>query len=192
MSQSRYQICSTALVMAGANLITDFSGSSTESAVAAQLWETTVEAWLSMYDWRFAMVQEQLSLLADAPLSGWSYAYQIPGAVLKIRRVTCADVPIDYTRYNDKLFCDYSSGTPLYIDYTYNVDETAWPPYFRAVIEAELAGKFAFSVAAQTKLSEAYKAERERLFKLAKTIDAQSQPAKKLNLRHANSLIGRR
>ncbi len=43
MSDSKFDICSKALVLVGANTITSFSESTTESKVANQLYESTLE-----------------------------------------------------------------------------------------------------------------------------------------------------
>lgn len=192
MGHSKFKICSTALIKVGANPITDFEGETTESVVALELWETTVENWLSLYDWRFAMVMEQLSLDATEPLSGWSYSYQAPGTALKIRRVHCNGENISYQRYRDKIYCDYSGDQDVFVDYTYAVEAEDFPPFFRTLIEHELAALFAFTLGAQAKLSDTWKAERDRQFKLAKTADAQSQTTQKINTRHSSSLIARR
>jgi hypothetical protein len=192
VSHTKFQICSTALLMVGANPISDFDGETTESTTAGQFWDTTVENWLSLYDWRFAMVMEQLSMLEAVPLAGWSHAYQVPAAILKLRRVHSGDQNITFTRYQDKLYCNYSNTQAVYVDYTYLIDTAYWPPYFRSLIEFELAAKFAFTLGAQLKLSATWSSERDRQFKLAKTIDAQSKTAGAINTRHASSLIARR
>jgi hypothetical protein len=192
LAHSKFKICSTALIKIGANPITDFEGETTESVVANELWETTIENWLSLYDWRFAMVMEQLSLDETEPLSGWSYSYQVPGEMLKIRRVHCNGSNIIYQRYQNKIYCDYSNDQEIYIDYTWAIETDYWPPFFRTLIEHELASLFAYTLGAQIKLSDAWKIERDRQFKLAKTADAQQQTAGRLNPRHGNTLIGRR
>ena len=43
MSDSKFDICSKALVLVGANTITSFTESTTESKVASQLYESTLE-----------------------------------------------------------------------------------------------------------------------------------------------------
>jgi hypothetical protein len=192
VAHTKFQICSTALLMVGANPITDFEGETTESVTASQFWDTTIENWLSLYDWRFAMIMEQLSVLEAAPLAGWSYAYQVPGPTLKVRRVHSGDLNIPYTRYQDKFYCNYSNDQAVFVDYTYAIDPAYWPPYFRTLIEFELAAKFAFTLGAQLKLSATWGEERDRHFKLAKLQDAQSVTTKKIDTRGASSLIARR
>ena len=61
MADSKFDICNQALVLVGANTITSFTESTTESKVASQLYESTLENLLTRCRWRFSTKQEQLS-----------------------------------------------------------------------------------------------------------------------------------
>ena len=106
MAVTKVDIASQGLVLIGANKISSFSDNSTEAQVASAIYEDTVESLLSESHWRFAMGQKQLSLLADAPVTRYEYAYQMPSdpAVITIMTVTNSDNPIPYSRYEDKIY----------------------------------------------------------------------------------------
>ena len=78
LSETRFDICNKALVLVGANIITSFEEATTESIVAGQLYESTLEAMLTRVRWRFAAKQQQLSYQAVSPLARFKSAYAIP------------------------------------------------------------------------------------------------------------------
>ena len=61
MANSKFDICNKALVLVGANTITSFNQATTESKVANNLYESTLENLLTRCRWRFASKQKQLS-----------------------------------------------------------------------------------------------------------------------------------
>ena len=61
MADSKFDICNQALVLVGANTITSFTENTTESKVANQLYESTLEKSFTRSRWRFAAKQAQLS-----------------------------------------------------------------------------------------------------------------------------------
>ena len=61
MADSKFDICNKAMVLVGANTITSFNQSTTESKVANNLYESTLENLLTRCRWRFASKQKQLS-----------------------------------------------------------------------------------------------------------------------------------
>ena len=61
MADSKFDICNKAMVLVGANTITSFTENTTESKVAGQLYESTLENLITRCRWRFASKQLQLS-----------------------------------------------------------------------------------------------------------------------------------
>ena len=117
MADSKFDICNQALVLVGANTITSFTESTTESKVASQLYESTLENLLTRCRWRFSTKQEQLSRKTNKPLGRYSAAYTLPADALVMNTVTIADNVIQYDRYQDEIFCDASS-TDICLLYT--------------------------------------------------------------------------
>mgnify|MGYP003137876087 CR=1 FL=1 len=156
MSDSKYNICSKALVLVGANTITSFTEDTTESKVANQLYESTLENMLTRTRWRFASQQAQLSRNASAPTARWSAKYAIPTAALIVHTVTVNDNVIEFDRYESDILCDASSSDTVVADYTFQPSEANFPPYFKQALIFELASLFAGAIARNDNLSSLY------------------------------------
>ena len=78
-SGSDIDIASRGLVLIGASPISSFSGTTTESQVAQNLYEDIVRTALTQTRWRFASNITQLSRLTETPIDDDRYdaAYQI-------------------------------------------------------------------------------------------------------------------
>ena len=73
MATTKVDICSTALIMIGANSITSFSDDSTEANVCNVVYEDIVKSALTRHRWRFATEQKQLSLLTASPTGRFTF-----------------------------------------------------------------------------------------------------------------------
>lgn len=186
---TKYDLCSNALMLIGAEVITDFSGSSAESAAASQFYQTTVDNWLTLYDWQFATTTAQLSRLGDAPLNAWDAAYQAPSGALKIQNVKVLDEPISYDRFNDKIHCNATTTDVVYCDYTYSIAISYWPAYFNELIECALAKKFSTALAAKIDFKTTFGADMDTQFRLSKNADARQQTTKRINMKGAGSIF---
>ena len=105
-STTKFDICSRALTMVGANTISSFDDGTTEADVADQLYEDTLRSLLTQTRWRFSTQQAQLSRLEDTPHGRWDAAYQIPADSILIHAVTVNDNLVKYERYGDKIYCN--------------------------------------------------------------------------------------
>lgn len=189
MAVTKFDLCSNALLLIGANAITDFGAKSDESAAAARFFQTTADNWLSLYDWQFASTTVQLSRLSDTPLDVWEAAYQAPPGALKIQNVKVGDTPIVYDRFRDKIHCNAAADSPVYCDYTRQVEVEYWPAYFIELMEAALAKKFSTVLAAKIDFKATFNADLETQFRLAKNADARQQTTKRINMAGRGSII---
>jgi hypothetical protein len=189
MPLTKFDLCSNALMLIGADTITDFAGGSTESAAAAQFFQTTADNWLSLYDWQFATTTVQLSRLGTAPLNAWDAAYQAPAGAIKIQNVKVNDNPIAYDRFADKIHCNASVSDVVHCDYTRSPEVSEWPPYFVELVECALAKKFSTVLAAKIDFKTTFNADMETQFRLAKNADARQQTTKRINMKGRGSII---
>ena len=181
MSDSKFDICSKALVLVGANTITSFTENTTESTVANQLYESTLENMLSRCRWRFATKQSQLSRDASAPTARWAAKYAVPTGALIIHTVTVEDSVIEYDRYEDYPLCDASSGDTVVADYTFQPSEANFPPYFKQALVFELASLFAGAIARNDNLSNLYQQRAVTQLAYAKSQDSQAQTTRRVD-----------
>ena len=184
MAVTKVDIASRALVLVGANPISSFTDNSTEALITNTIYEEVVESTLAESHWRFAMGQKQLSLLADAPVTRYEYAYQMPSdpAVITIMTVTNSDNPIPYARYEDKIYLNgYGSESKVFMDYVFRQDESLFPTYFRLALIYKLASAYGGSLGRDTDLINSYETKAERQLIKARNIASQETTTQKLN-----------
>lgn len=184
MADTKVDICARALIMIGAQPISSFDDGSTEALVASNIYENITQSILCRHRWRFATEQQQLSLLATAPTGRWEYAYQLPTSpdLLQLNTITVADIPIEYSRYGDKIFVNgYDSQSALIADYIFRQDESEFPAYFKLGLEYTLASIFAGSVARDAAMIKQFSDLAERQILIAKNTDSQEVTNKKLS-----------
>jgi hypothetical protein len=182
MALSKFDICNQALVLVGANTITSFSQNTTESIVANQLYETTVEDLLTKCRWRFASKQVQLSKNTTNPDARYESSYALPSDALILHTVTVSDDVINYDRYGQNIFTNTSTSDTVIADYTFQPSESIFPPYFAKVLVFELASLFAGAIARNDQLANLYAQRAVAQLQQAKSIDSQAQTTRRANV----------
>jgi hypothetical protein len=181
VANTAIKICSRASILIGGDAIQSFTDGTTESDVAASIYEDIARSSLTNTRWRFATTQVQLSRLTDVPASRYSAAYQLPADYLMINSLTVNDSIIEYDTYTNKAFCDAVDTNVVMADYVFRVGEEHWPAYFVLAVELSLASLFAVSIARDAQLSNAMEARAEMQMRKSRTLDSQQQTSRKLN-----------
>lgn len=195
MASTKYDIASSALILCGADAVSSFSNtdaSSAEEKVCYHLYQSTLDQWLSLYDWRFAMKEEQLSRNATAPVGGkWSASYNAPGGMKKLRNVVyvTSGQGLEYDRFENMIYTNVDAETAIAAHYTFEPSVPYWPGYFVALMEVALGKRFAFALAGKLDLKMDFDDDVEKFFRLAKAADSQSQTSRRLNLRGRGSIL---
>jgi hypothetical protein len=182
MTDSKFDICSQALVLVGANTVNSFDENTTESKVSGQLYESTLENLLTRCRWRFATKQQQLSKLTTNPLGRYDSAYQVPSDALQIHTVSLSDSIIEYDRYGNEIYADTSASDILIADYTFQPSEADFPPYFKQALVFELASLFAGAIARNDTLSQLYSNKASIQLTVAKGQDSQQQTNRRVDV----------
>jgi len=182
MALSKFDICNQALVLVGANTITSFSQNTTESIVANQLYETTLEDLLTKCRWRFASKQVQLSKNSTNPDARYESSYALPSDALILHTVTVSDDVINYDRYGQNIFTNTTTSDTVIADYTFQPSESIFPPYFAKVLVFELASLFAGAIARNDQLANLYAQRSVAQLQQAKSIDSQAQTTRRANV----------
>lgn len=182
MALSKFDICNQALVLVGANTITSFSQNTTESIVANQLYETTLEDLLTKCRWRFASKQIQLSKNTTNPDARYESSYALPSDAIIIHTVTVSDQVIIYDRYGQNIFTNTTSSDTVIADYTFQPSESIFPPYFTKVLVFELASLFAGAIVRNDQLSNLYAQRSVAQLQQAKAIDSQAQTNRRVQV----------
>ena len=179
-ANSAIDIASRALVLIGAEPITAFGSSSTESLVATNMYEDTVRATLSSARWRFASEQAVLAAVGSDPTRRFDKAHQLPANVLVLHAVTVNDNLVNYTVYGDKVFSNVATADTVVADFTFRQVESEFPSYFSLALEYSLATIFATAIARSATLAKLMNEQSTLLMAKARNLDAQQQTTRKL------------
>lgn len=100
------------------------------------------------YRWKFASKRDELPALAEAPISGWRYAYQIPGDSLRVLSVNEieADDPYEYREAWDREGNTIVTNEPPLIKIRY-IRQVTNSAEFDMSFAAALAAKLAHGLA---------------------------------------------
>jgi len=180
VANSDIDIASRGLILIGAEPITSFTASSTESTVANAIYEDVLRTTMCASRWRFSTNQAELNLLTNAPTGRYDVAHQLPADLLMLHAVTVSDAVIEYNIYGNKVFSNSSSNDILIADYTFRALEPDFPSYFTLALEFSLGAAFALSIARDEGLSSLLERKASELLQQAKTLDSQQQTTRKL------------
>ncbi|CAB4166497.1 hypothetical protein UFOVP847_32 [uncultured Caudovirales phage] len=184
-------ICSDALVMLGASVISSLTEGTPAATACNRLYPDIRDSLLSSYAWSWSVQKVQLSRLSTAPTNEWRYAYQLPsnmlsGALAVFDSGASTARPINYgwEIYGSQLFTNMAV---VYIDYQSTVGEVSMPPYFVRLLKTAVAGEIAMVITDQASKAEYYRAvafgslgenNRGGLFREAVNIDSRGQLSK--------------
>lgn len=190
MSALDVSIASRSLVLLGEEPISSFDQSSA-AQTAGELYPSTRAAVLTCYPWACTKHKMQLNRLSAPPDSQWSYAFKLPPGFLRlIAAYPSAGVgvaPIDaYEIFGNDLL---TNVTDVWLDYQRVVDESAWPPYVRKLMEYAFASELAMPVTDQVSKADYWERKawgnpaeglKGGWFRIATTAEAQGQPSSSL------------
>ncbi len=169
---SAIDIASNALLLVGDNPINSFTEPGAGAQAAAAFYQQTKEAVLAWHPWSFALKEQELSQLTQAPdeRTNLRFAYQIPTDLVRIWEI----MPWSYYEIvGDKL---YSDEDDLLMRYVFNVDDTQIPPHVVKALEYKLAAEFAMSVTEDENKVELYERKHLQQMAVASAIDSQNRP----------------
>lgn len=175
-------ICSQAAIMVGAEPFTTFEDGTTESILAAAIYEDQRNWLLGAHRWRFASRLLQLSRDTIAPVGRWGASYQIPADCLVVTAVLVNDRNIPFDRYEQKILCDAQATDSVILDYIRVPAVDSWPPYFVNALVCLLASVMAISLAEDASKAQLFEARFQRLFGQARNLDSQGRTAGKIGM----------
>lgn len=172
MAVTDISICTTALLMVGADEITSFIDETREAKLCAALYDVTKQNMLAMHPWRFSIGQVQLAKLATTPVFGYANAFQLPTNFIAPEDIS--DNSQTYRIYGDKLFTDLDQ-----VSIAYQFDdpaEAAFPPYFTRLLELELAELLSVALLDDDGKGKLFEIKKDKQMIRARARDSQTQP----------------
>jgi hypothetical protein len=175
MSLTQVQVISNALTLMGKKPINSISDKIDDITNAAlQAYNFLLPSVISKAPWRFATQVVELSQLVTAPvITQWAFSYALPGDFLKMIR----QYPQNYAYeiYAGNIMYSNING-PLYIEYVFLPEQTAFPDYFNHYFVYELAAYLSLSNAQSPQFYQPLAQERDFLRAVAMAADAQNRP----------------
>lgn len=159
MAETDISICTRALLTLGAQPISSFLASEGDVAViCAGVYPGLKAGIMSRYQWRFLMKKKELTRDNQAPVGEWRYSYVIPGDAIGLPNAIFSSpqqrvAEGRFEVYERRVFCNFEQ---VFMDYTADVKEDAWPPFFADLIVKCLCAEIAFAVTDQQSVAETW------------------------------------
>lgn len=172
MALSSIELCSSALLKLGAEVISSFEDGTTEARVASHLYPLTRDALLCAHPWSFATRQTQLARLVDQPTANFRYAHQLPTDYLKALSAGEHGVGrgLTFQIVSRQL---HSDAATVILTYVYQPTEGDFPAYFNAALVARLAAEFCLPLTENSSRAERLARLSDAELKVARLIDSQ-------------------
>jgi hypothetical protein len=182
MADSDVDVCSAALQLLGAEAITALTDDSDRARLCARLYPKARREVLTAHAWNRCVARTTLAQASTAPTWGYSYAYPLPVACLRVLSTSLDraeegegdawDIEIDADG-NASLLTDETSVSIRYIvDQT---DVTKWSPALEKAIVQDLAAKLAFPLTQNRELRAEQEQLAARALSAAKGLDGTEQ-----------------
>lgn len=190
---SKGSLINRALLLLGSEQIASLDDGTDKSATVSGLYDTTILTLLTRRTWRFTMEKKALTRLAQAPINGYKYAYQLPTTQTAGPWVVYnSDRPgarpqKEFEIYGDQLLTDYET---VIVDFQVETKPDRWPAYFSNLAVHALAAAFAVPITESEGLFDKYHLitfgppidqQQGGLFRVAAQADAKGSPSDQLD-----------
>lgn len=177
MAITSTDLCNRALVMLGAQQISDLATDTGRNATACNaVFEPVRDSLLSSHPWTFATKLVEITVDGTSPDFGRSNRYAIPADCLRVLGPYPEDDlnDRDWQIHDGYIYTDYS--TPLQLRYVYKVtDPDSMPPSFREALSAALAFELCEILTQSNSKQDRLYQTAKRKYMQAKRIDSQQQ-----------------
>lgn len=154
-------ICSDALVMLGAGVISSFAEGTPSATACSRLYPDLRDTLLSRYPWSWSTKKVQVLRLSAPPINEWKYAYQLPGnmlsgslAVFDSASDSAHSLNYGWEIYGSRLLTNLET---VYIDYQESVSESLMPPYFVRLLRTAMASELALIITDQAQKADYFR-----------------------------------
>lgn len=167
-------ICNRALIAIGADTITALTDGSNNAHACNDVYESARDELLRLHPWNFAVARSRLGRLAEAPVFGFRFAYQLPSDWIRTLSVHGDDtggVTVAYRQEGRTLHADAAA---LYLRYICRVsDPNRMDPLFRTALSLRIALDVTDRVShSESKVARVAR-QFERALRAAKAVDSQ-------------------
>lgn len=172
MAVDELSIVNDALILIGAEPITDLSANTKAARICNESYSKVRDQLLAAHPWNFATTRREITSDADLPAGyendEWAYAHSLPSDIL---RVLTLDQEEPWKVEARKIFTTY---TPVMIKAIKQVtDTTLFSKTFEEALAYKLAARIAYAITQSATIVEAVTKQAEEALRNARSFDAQ-------------------
>jgi len=177
---SQVDIANRALIVIGADRITSFSDNTLEAKTVNQAYDGVKQFVLKSYPWNCATKRATCALLADTPVSEYSYKFRLPNDCLRVIRAYPEGKGSDYNWSVEgrDILSDQATLSVKYV--SSDVSESLLDAHVISVIVYRLALEIAYSISASNTSLANIEAMYNGTLDEARTTDALESTSKQL------------
>jgi len=173
---SPLDICNGALLKLGGRTITSLSQDIKEARLCNARYTFLRDEVLENGNWNFATKRAELAAVVDAPVWGYTYAYQLPADYLRLAELEYEEQ--DWEEEGDKILSNLSTMKIKYVRREDNV--SLFTPMFIEALTLRLAWDISYSLLQSGTQTDFWRSAYESYIKQARSKDAQMGKATKM------------
>lgn len=179
MATSDVQICNSALIKVGTDLIITLEEDNKRARVCKHQYPLLRDEVLRAHPWNFATARVQLAEVLPAPTFGeYEKWFELPDDCLRVLNIINGD-GLKWAVEGDKLLVNTDSVNIRYIKRV--TDTTLYDANFTEVLATRIAADLAWSLVQDAEMQEKIMAQYNRLVRPARSYDAQEGSAPKVS-----------
>lgn len=172
MPSAKTILVNRALDLVGKDALLDFDTDTSATArVMQRNYEPVMLRCLRRAEWSFAIKRVNLNPLASAPVNEFSFAFQLPGDMLKMIKLFPTGIP--YKIENGRILCDENAITIKYVSNEALTDPSICDPSFAEYFAHELAVAVCYKFTDSVALRNELKKSAEEMFREAAAMFSQ-------------------
>ena len=171
MSLTEVDICNQALIICGANIISDLTDDTKEGNLCRTMYPLVRDQFISSHPWNFAIRRKELApdVSVGTDVWDWDYAYTIPQDVHRVLDIQSDD--LIWKKEDNKI---YANHTPIRVRYIAKIENpSSYPAYFAEALANQLAKSIVYALTQSAAARDSVIKEALEVVRSARSFDAQ-------------------
>jgi hypothetical protein len=178
MSTTDVSICSTALLLLGAQSINSLDDTTDRARIVATVYPFIRDKVLRSFPWNCCIKRVILSPDTEAPAFDWNFQFTLPSDFVKPLQVGLTWQEDEFKIEGRKLLSDEN---PCYLRYVFlNTNAGSWDAGLVAVVTAELVAALAYPITQSASLADTKTKEAMVVTRQARAVDGQDDTPEQL------------
>lgn len=164
-------ICSNALLMLGAQPISDLSENSDRARLASNLFQPVRDYVLRRHPWNCAIKRVKLAPDVTTPVFDWAFQFTLPNDFMRALSVGEYGREAEYAIESGKLMCDENPARLRYV--WRNTNPATWDDMLVWGLTMSMKAVFAYPITQSTSLEQLVEDALKDVLKQARAVDGQ-------------------